>query len=60
MQTASPPPLDFQPPDEASQLAPTMVGASPDEASNQAIRAVLFDEPHSSPPAAAADRLFRT
>jgi deoxyribonuclease-4 len=37
----------------------TVIGESPDEASNQAIRAVLFGEPHSSPPAPIADRLFQ-
>jgi deoxyribonuclease-4 len=36
----------------------TVIGESPDEASNQAIRAVLFGEPHAAPSAATADRLF--
>jgi deoxyribonuclease-4 len=36
----------------------TVIGESPDEASNQAIRAILFGEPYTPPSVAAADRLF--
>ena len=36
----------------------TVIGESPDEESNQAIRAALLGEPHSTPPVATADRLF--
>jgi endonuclease IV len=42
------------------QRPATVIGESPDEAFNQAIRAVLFGEPHPPPPPAAADRLFET
>jgi deoxyribonuclease-4 len=38
--------------------AATVIGESPDEASNQAIRAALLGEPHSTPPVTTADRLF--
>lgn len=41
------------------QRSATVIGESPDEASNQAIRAVLFGEPHSPPPVVTADRLFQ-
>jgi deoxyribonuclease-4 len=37
----------------------TVIGESPDEASNQAIRGVLFGEPDAPSPESAADRLFQ-
>jgi deoxyribonuclease-4 len=42
------------------QRPATVIGESPDEGSNKAIRAVLFGEPHiAPPPAPIADRLFQ-
>jgi deoxyribonuclease-4 len=41
------------------QRPATVIGESPDEDSNQAIRAVLFGESHSTPPAPTTDRLFQ-
>jgi deoxyribonuclease IV len=41
------------------QRPATVIGESPDEDSNQAIRAVLFGEAHSPPSPATADRLFQ-